>query len=63
VRISLSGAKIILFFAALNKVAGVYGLIAAFTGGTLAQLSFYVYSAVTLWVVVWGIRAVSDVSF
>lgn len=46
----------------LNKVAGVYGLISAFTGGTLGQLSFYVYSTVTLAVAVWGLRAISAVS-
>jgi hypothetical protein len=56
------GAQIILFFGALNKVTGVYGLISAFTGGSIVQLSFYAYSAVTLWVVVWGIRAISAVS-
>ena len=58
----LAGAKIILLFGALNKVAGVYGLISAFTGGSISQMSFYIYSSVTLYVVVWGLRAVADVS-
>lgn len=57
-----SGAKIILLFGALNKVAGVYGLISAFTGGSISQMSFYIYSSVTLYVVVWGLRAVADES-
>ncbi|KAJ9098459.1 hypothetical protein QFC19_006326 [Naganishia cerealis] len=43
----------------LNKVAGVYGLLSAFTGGTPGQLSFYVYSTATLAVAVWGLRAIS----
>jgi hypothetical protein len=55
------GALIILFFGALNKVAGVYGLISAFVGGSALQLSFYAYSAATLVIVAWGIRVVSAV--
>ncbi|KAJ9112806.1 hypothetical protein QFC20_002134 [Naganishia adeliensis] len=54
-----SGAQIILLFGVLNKVAGVYGLLSAFTGGTIGQLSFYIYSTATLAVAVLGIRAVS----
>ena len=46
----------------MNKVAGVYGLLSAFTGGSLGQLSFYIYSTATVAVMVWGIRAVSAVS-
>ena len=46
----------------LNKVAGVYGLLSAFTGGTIGQLSFYIYSTASLAVLVWGMRAVSAVS-
>ena len=46
----------------INKVAGIYGLVAVFTGGSLAQLSMYIYSVVLLFVYVWGIRATSAVS-
>lgn len=47
----------------LNKVAGVYGLIAMLTGsgGSFAQLSLYVYSVVALIALVWGLRAVKNV--
>jgi inositol phosphorylceramide synthase regulatory subunit len=47
----------------LNKVAGVYGLIAVLTGagGSFAQLSLYVYSAVALVALGWGLRAVKEV--
>jgi hypothetical protein len=45
-----------------NKVAGVYGLIAIFTGGTLAQLTMYIYSILGLLLFVWGLRAVAAVS-
>jgi hypothetical protein len=44
-----------------NKVAGVYGLIAIFTGGTLAQVSMYIYSVLALLLFVWGLRAVDAV--
>lgn len=46
----------------INKVAGVYGLVAVFTGGSLAQLSMYIYSVALLFVYVWGIRVTSMVS-
>lgn len=47
----------------LNKVAGVYGLIAVLTGagGSFAQLSLYIYSVVALIALVWGLRAVKNV--
>lgn len=45
----------------LNHVAGVYGLLSAFTGGSLAQISYYVYSSATLAAFVWGIKAVAEV--
>ncbi|KZV92367.1 DUF1753-domain-containing protein, partial [Exidia glandulosa HHB12029] len=54
-----TGVTIALLFALLNKVAGVYGLIAVFTGGSLAQLSLYVYSIGTLVAFAWGLRAVT----
>ncbi|EPT00936.1 hypothetical protein FOMPIDRAFT_1121571 [Fomitopsis schrenkii] len=53
---------ITLLFAVLNKVAGVYGLIAMFTGagGTAAQLSLYIYSAIALAALVWGIKSTTQ---
>jgi len=54
------GVTVISFFAVLNKLAGVYGVLALFTGaGTFAQISLYVYSIGTLPVLVWGIKMVS----
>ncbi len=55
------GVKMVILFAVLNKVAGVYGLIAVFTGGTLAQLSMYVYSVIGLVAYVLGYKAVAQV--
>ena len=47
----------------LNKVAGIYGLIALITGagGNAAQLTLYIYSALALIGLAWGIRAVNQV--
>ncbi|KAG6852801.1 hypothetical protein C0991_009077 [Blastosporella zonata] len=49
-------------FKLLNKVAGVYGLIAMATGagGTFAQFSLYTYSVIALVGLVWGLRAVKE---
>ncbi|KAJ3571917.1 hypothetical protein NP233_g3447 [Leucocoprinus birnbaumii] len=57
-----TGVTIALLFALLNKVAGVYGLIAVLTGagGSFAQLSLYIYSVVALVALTWGLRAVKD---
>jgi inositol phosphorylceramide synthase regulatory subunit len=46
-----------------NKVAGVYGLIAALTGagGSFPQISLYLYSTLGLIALAWGLRAVHDV--
>ncbi|TEB36674.1 DUF1753-domain-containing protein [Coprinellus micaceus] len=57
-----TGVVVALMFAVLNKVAGVYGLIAMLTGsgGSFAQLSLYVYSVVALIALVWGLRAVKN---
>ncbi|KAI9450756.1 Inositolphosphorylceramide synthase subunit Kei1-domain-containing protein, partial [Russula earlei] len=46
----------------LNKVAGIYGLIALLTGagGNAAQLTLYIYSALALVALTWGIRAVNN---
>jgi hypothetical protein len=49
----------------LNKVAGIYGLIALLTGagGNAAQLTLYIYSAFALIGLTWGIRAVNEVRY
>jgi len=56
------GCSIITLFALFNKIAGVYGIIAVFQGGTLAQLSLYVYSIGSIVGLLWGLKAISDVS-
>ncbi|KAJ7051139.1 Inositolphosphorylceramide synthase subunit Kei1-domain-containing protein [Mycena amicta] len=55
-----TGVTIAILFAVLNKVAGVYGLIAVLTGagGTFAQLSLYIYSVVALVAFGWGLQVV-----
>ncbi|KAH9940856.1 DUF1753-domain-containing protein [Epithele typhae] len=55
-----TGVTVALLFAVLNKVAGVYGLIAVLTGagGSLAQLSLYVYSVLGLVALIWGLKAI-----
>jgi hypothetical protein len=55
-----TGVTVALLFALLNKVAGVYGLIAVLTGagGSFAQLSLYMYSVLALVALAWGLRAV-----
>lgn len=55
------GSEIITWFAILNKVAGFYGLLAVFTGGTLAQLSMYLYSVASIALFSWGAKQVGDV--
>jgi len=57
-----TGSTLASLFALLNKVAGVYGLIALLTGagGSLAQLSLYVYSTATLVLFAWGLRALQN---
>ncbi|KAL9936396.1 hypothetical protein V8E36_004464 [Tilletia maclaganii] len=54
------GASIITLFALFNKVVGIYGIIAVFHGGSLAQISLYVYSLGTIAVLLWGLRGISD---
>jgi len=56
-----TGVTLALLFAVLNKVAGVYGLIAVLTGagGSAAQLSLYIYSVIGLVVLAWGLKAVT----
>ncbi|KAF8627798.1 hypothetical protein AX15_004224 [Amanita polypyramis BW_CC] len=57
-----TGVTVALLFALLNKVAGVYGLIAVITGagGSFAQLSLYIYSVLALIVLTWGLRIVKE---
>ncbi|KAF8661378.1 hypothetical protein AX16_001471 [Volvariella volvacea WC 439] len=57
-----TGVTVALIFALLNKVAGVYGLIAVLTGagGSFAQLSLYLYSVVALIALTWGLKAVKE---
>ncbi|OCH96323.1 DUF1753-domain-containing protein [Obba rivulosa] len=56
-----TGALMVVFFALINKVAGVYGLIAVLTGagGSAAQLSLYIYSVLGLAALAWGLKAIS----
>ncbi|KAI0955186.1 hypothetical protein AcW1_006844 [Taiwanofungus camphoratus] len=53
---------IVIFFALLNKVAGVYGLVAVLTGagGSAAQLSLYIYSVLGLIALAWGLKSISQ---
>ncbi|KIY43076.1 DUF1753-domain-containing protein [Fistulina hepatica ATCC 64428] len=55
-----TGVVVALLFALVNKVAGIYGLIAVLTGagGSFAQLSLYIYSALGLIALTWGLKSV-----
>ncbi|KAF7971313.1 hypothetical protein HWV62_21486 [Athelia sp. TMB] len=57
-----TGVTVSLMFALLNKVAGVYGLIAVVmgAGGSFAQLSLYLYSVVALAALVWGLKLTKE---
>ncbi|KAF9005989.1 Inositolphosphorylceramide synthase subunit Kei1-domain-containing protein [Cyathus striatus] len=57
-----TGVTVVLLFTLLNKVAGVYGLIAVLTGAvnSFAQLSLYIYSVIALVALAWGLRAVKE---
>ncbi|KAH7924309.1 DUF1753-domain-containing protein [Leucogyrophana mollusca] len=57
-----TGVTVALLFALFNKVAGVYGLIAVLTGagGSFAQLSLYIYSALGLVALGWGLKAIKE---
>lgn len=59
----VNGGNLSGFLQLFNKVAGVYGLIAVFTGagGSAAQLTLYIYSTVALVALVWGLNAVKRV--
>ncbi|BEI89107.1 uncharacterized protein CcaverHIS019_0204690 [Cutaneotrichosporon cavernicola] len=52
------GCEIILLFGLINKVAGVYGLITVFIGGSFAQIVFYAYSVLSLVGLQWGLKQV-----
>lgn len=54
------GCEIILLFGLINKVAGVYGLITVFVGGTFPQLLFYAYSVGTLFAFLWALNVVKS---
>ncbi|KAK0545305.1 hypothetical protein OC846_001165 [Tilletia horrida] len=54
------GASIITLFALFNKVVGIFGILAVFHGGSLAQISLYIYSLGTIAVLLWGLRGISD---
>lgn len=58
-----TGVTIIALFGLLNKVVGVYGIMAVFTGGSALQLSYYSYSILTVVPFLWGLRAVAEVRF
>ena len=45
----------------MNKVAGIYGLIAIFHGGSAAQVTMYIYSVAALAAFTWGMKAVTAV--
>lgn len=48
-------------FALINKVAGIYGLVAVLSGGAdVAQLTMYLYSVATIFVFIWGMRKISE---
>ncbi|KAH7910306.1 Inositolphosphorylceramide synthase subunit Kei1-domain-containing protein [Hygrophoropsis aurantiaca] len=57
-----TGVIVALLFALFNKVAGVYGLIAVLTGagGSFAQVSLYIYSALGLVALGWGLNAIKE---
>lgn len=56
------GCTILTLFNLFNKSAGVFGLLAIFQGGTLAQLTLYAYSLGTIFISLWGLRGISEES-
>ena len=56
------GGNLISYFGLLNKVAGVYGILAVVHTGDLYQVALYVYSLATLALLVWGIRSINKAS-
>lgn len=57
-----TGVIVAILSALLNKVAGVYGLIALLTGagGSFAQLSLYIYSVLGLIALGWGLKVIRE---
>ncbi|KAH8789451.1 Inositolphosphorylceramide synthase subunit Kei1-domain-containing protein [Flagelloscypha sp. PMI_526] len=57
-----TGVTIALLFAIVNKVAGIYGLLALLfgSGASFAQLSLYIYSTIALVALAWGLKAVKS---
>ncbi|KAI9639607.1 Inositolphosphorylceramide synthase subunit Kei1-domain-containing protein [Dioszegia hungarica] len=54
------GCEIVLLFGLINKVAGVYGLITIFVGGSFLQYLFYAYSIGTLFAFLWALNIVKS---
>ena len=54
------GASILTLFALFNKIAGVYGILAVFQGGTFSQVALYLYSIATIVIFLWGLKGISD---
>ena len=54
------GCELILLFGLINKVAGVYGLITVFVGGTFVQFLFYAYSFATLFAFLWALNVIKS---
>jgi len=54
------GSQILTLFSLFNKIAGIYGIIAVFQGGTFAQVSLYLYSIATIPIFIWGLKVISD---
>lgn len=54
------GATLITLFALFNKVAGVYGILSLFQGGSFAQVSMYVYSIATIALFLWAMPGISE---
>ena len=55
------GSEIVTYFVIFNKVAGLYGLLAVFYGGTFAQVALYLYSIASLLACAWGLRQIGEV--
>ncbi len=56
------GSSVLSLFALFNKIAGIYGILAVFSGGTAAQVSLYVYSIASIGALLWGLQGISNVS-
>lgn len=54
------GSQIISLFSLFNKIAGIYGIMAVFQGGSWSQVTLYVYSIATIPIYIWGLRAISE---